>query len=491
MTFMKRITVLFANFLCLTTMAQRDFQLVEDRNAWLASDNAAALTTMEDSTIAVGKLFYKYDDGDLRSISQAKRQNTYGADVRSYCRLSEKVVMYGCMTYANVHGTQMAGSMLFPTTELMPFDIVEISEDNVGSKQCEVFNMTGAIGWDARKDVSVGARVDFTAGDYAKHRDLRHSNTLMNLSADLSFLYKPWGIGGGFLYRRNTETLSFKTYGTTDKVYQTLIDYANRYGETETFGGDGFTDSSQEQPLFSEYMGGMLQWKWKGLFIDMAWMHRDGYYGKLSQYTVSHSQHRGNSFSARMRYDFIVSEKRLWWIDVTMDTEKLTAQRMNYRQVVSEDNPSLRYYEYYEPTKMSDKVQTCTAISATGYWRPSGEIYLWYINGGLNLWNSKQTAYRFPESKTEKKHVVNPFVTMRRNILFRDTSLLTVQCGYAMTFGWLEQQAAQARIAYEMPLHGTRIRPCLSLNYSHATATRGEMKGLSRHVLTVAAEVTF
>ncbi|MDE6151094.1 MAG: hypothetical protein K2G12_03790, partial [Prevotella sp.] len=208
-------------------------------------------------------------------------------------------------------------------------------------------------------------------------------------------------------------------------------------------------------------------------------------------YTVSHSQHRGNSFSARMRYDFIVSEKRLWWIDVTMDTEKLTAQRMNYRQVVSEDNPSLRYYEYYEPTKMSDKVQTCTAISATGYWRPSGEIYLWYINGGLNLWNSKQTAYRFPESKTEKKHVVNPFVTMRRNILFRDTSLLTVQCGYAMTFGWLEQQAAQARIAYEMPLHGTRIRPCLSLNYSHATATKGEMKGLSRHVLTVAAEVTF
>ncbi|MDE6152337.1 MAG: hypothetical protein K2G12_10190 [Prevotella sp.] len=211
-------------------MAQRDFRLVEDRNAWLASDNAAALTTMEDSTIAVGKLFYKYDDGDLRSISQAKRQNTYGADVRSYCRLSEKVVMYGCMTYANVHGTQMAGSMLFPTTELMPFDIVEISEDNVGSKQCEVFNMTGAIGWDAGKDVGVGARVDFTAGDYAKHRDLRHSNTLMNLSADLSFLYKPWGIGGGFLYRRNTETLSFKTYGTTDKVYQTLIDYAHRYG---------------------------------------------------------------------------------------------------------------------------------------------------------------------------------------------------------------------------------------------------------------------
>ena len=44
MTSMKLKIVLFANLLCLPAMAQRDFRLTEQRNVWLTSDNAAALT---------------------------------------------------------------------------------------------------------------------------------------------------------------------------------------------------------------------------------------------------------------------------------------------------------------------------------------------------------------------------------------------------------------------------------------------------------------
>ncbi|MCM1078905.1 MAG: hypothetical protein NC344_04640 [Bacteroidales bacterium] len=488
---MKRITVLFAELLCLTAMAQRDYQLVEDRNAWLLSNSSAALTTLKDSTIATGKVYFLHEGGKLMSVSKGRHRNMYGADVRSYCRLSEEVVTYGSMTYGNVHGTQMAGSMLFPTAELMPFDIYEVSDDNAGSKQSETFNIAGAIGWDAGRCFAVGAKVDFTAGNYAKHRDLRHSNTLMDLSAKMDFLYKPWNIGAGFLYRRRTETIEFKTYGTTDKVWQTLIDYANRFGETETFGGDGFTDDSREQPLFSEYIGAAAQWQWNCLFIDMKWQHRNGYYGKQSQYTASHSMHSGDRFDARLRCNLSEAERHLWWIDMTLNTEKLSAHRTNYRRVVSPENASLVYYEYYEPTKMSDKVQTSTAMSVTGYLKPEGDIYLWYLNGGLNLWTGKQTAYKYPESFTVKGHVLAPFVTLKRNLLFRNTSMLTAQAGYSMTFGSMEQLTAHARVAYEIPVKGTRIRPSLSAGYRYVSGTGGDMKGLSRHTLMVAAEATF
>ena len=49
---MRPIIVLFVSMLCLPAMAQRDFKLTEQRNVWLASGNAAALTTFGDSTIS-------------------------------------------------------------------------------------------------------------------------------------------------------------------------------------------------------------------------------------------------------------------------------------------------------------------------------------------------------------------------------------------------------------------------------------------------------
>lgn len=45
------------------------------------------------------------------------------------------------------------------------------------------------------------------------------------------------------VYSRRTEAMQFKTYGTTDQIYYTLIDYANHHGEREAFGTEGFTDS--------------------------------------------------------------------------------------------------------------------------------------------------------------------------------------------------------------------------------------------------------
>ena len=79
---MKLTIVLYANLLCLPAMAQRDFKLTQQRNPWLTANNAAALTTYADSTIAHATLSYRHDGGKLHTMSEGKRQETYDADVR-------------------------------------------------------------------------------------------------------------------------------------------------------------------------------------------------------------------------------------------------------------------------------------------------------------------------------------------------------------------------------------------------------------------------
>ena len=53
-------------------MAQRDFKLTEQRNVWLASGNAAALTTFGDSTISQATLAYRHDGGKRHTMSGGK-----------------------------------------------------------------------------------------------------------------------------------------------------------------------------------------------------------------------------------------------------------------------------------------------------------------------------------------------------------------------------------------------------------------------------------
>ena len=465
---MKPIIVLFANLMCLPVMAQRDFRLVEQRNPWLNSGNAAALTTLSDSSIARATVAYQHDEGALDVMNEGKRCNTYCADIRAYSRLSTDIVVYGSAVYRNSKISQAAGSMLFAAKELMPFDITEVSQDNAGNKNMETFDINGAVGWRVWRSLSVGARFDYTAGTYAKHHDLRHSNTLMDLSARVNaFLALPHrsGIGAGMVYRRRTETLQFKTYGTTDKIYTTLIDYANGYGEYETFGTEGFTDSKIEQPLLSEYIGFTAQGAYAGILADITYTHRTGYYGRKSQYSASHEQHHGDCLTLHLRSDIARSNDRLLWIDLHMTTENLNSWRENYRRTIANNSTAVVYYEYFEPTKMADKALTYGSITANAWWKRAGDIVLWNVVGGVGYLTCRQTAYIYPDIHTIERHTVTPFLSASRSLLMRNNSLWTIRTWLSKATGDIHPLVAKASLTYEIPLHGTRLRPSLSADY--------------------------
>lgn len=169
-----------------------------------------------------------------------------------------------------------------------------------------------------------------------------------------------------------------------------------------------------------------------------------------------------------------------------MTTERLTTERENYRRTTATNGTAASYYEYFEPTKMADKAQTYGSLAMNAYWKPAVPIYLWHMVGGIGYWVRRQTAYVFTEAHTATPHVIAPFVLARRGWLMRRGSLWWAQVQGQAVMGSHEGAVANASLAYEMPLRGTKVRPSLALCYCFS-----RLSGATRNSIGLTASATF
>ena len=235
----------------------RDFAFEQDSSAWLTSDNAAALTRFSMPSISRADVYGQLQRGGFVDYSQSPKSTEAGASVESYYRLSPKTVVYGRMSYDNFAGRDMAGSA-FIRSERLPFDIVEDSLTNLGRKHLDSYQLVGAVGVALWRGLSVGVRAEYTSANYAKYKDLRHKNLLMDLKVMPAVHVscgKAASIGLNYLYRRQTESVDFDTYGKTDKTYMSLISYGVFTGRVEQYGGEGYANANRSMPWLDERHG--------------------------------------------------------------------------------------------------------------------------------------------------------------------------------------------------------------------------------------------
>ena len=411
------------------SLLTKDFAFLKQTDTWLTSPNAAGLTRLSIDHLSNANVEMSYETGGFVNYYEAAKAVDVKADVESFYRLSDRIVMYGKMGYHNFAGKAMSGSA-FINPSRMPFDIVESTLDNKGDKHKDTYTLTGAVGGNIYRGIAVGAKVDFTAANYAKYKDLRHKNNLMDLVLTAG-VYVPVGkriqLGANYYYRRSTETLRFSIYGNADLVYKSIINYGAFFGKEEIFGEKGYTEQNREMPLFNKYHGAGIQMSWD-ITSKVSWHHhfgytgRDGYYGKKSSYTVSHNQFDANSFT----YDGCLTikagtDKHL--LDMHMDWEHMTDYNNSYREV---ENPatSARYYEYYTPVKLSKKTWTEGCVSYTGYYGIRDLIAVWMAKGGIRFMQRKMTAYDYPYYRAQNLRHVELFTQGERNFFF-DKGVLT------------------------------------------------------------------
>ena len=387
----------------------RSYQTVQTADAWLGTPNAAALTRLSAPSIAEADLSLSYASGQLTDYYDSPRVLQAGATVESYYRLSPRTVVYGAMSYDNWTGRDMTGSAFMHIGGRYPFDIVEDSLTNAGRKHRDTYRLSGAVGIDLWRGYSLGARVDYTAANYAKYKDLRHKNKLMDLSAGIS-AYAPvlsWlSLGASYTYHRQTESVSFGTYGKSEKVYKSLIDYGAFMGKAEQFGNEGYTDKSREMPLFEDSHGGAFQLsvqptdEWTVL-ASFTFADGDGYYGRRSPYTITYTRHEREQRTTTLAvvYQPLSCASR-FRLDASYSNERLACRAETYRELTNET--SATYYEYYDPVETGDKQWDDVGVTATALLDLHGETPVWQLTAAYHWTRRQQLAYLYPFYRAQR-----------------------------------------------------------------------------------------
>ena len=430
------LSILLGCCLSLTLWAQtgqrdstmlRDFQFVKRSDPWLTGRNVAGLTHYHTQNIAEAEAYVSVASGRLADYYQSPEVLQAGAGVEAFCRINRRTVVYGQVSYDNFSGRDMTGSAFINPTR-KPFDIVEDSLTNAGKKHRDTYQLKGAAAADLGKGFSIGLRLDYTAANYAKYKDLRHKNKLMDLvfSAGASWTPARWlTMGADYFYHRQTESVSFSLYGREDKVYKSMISYGPFIGKVEQLGNSGLTDKTREMPLVDDINGAGAQLSVDILpqltfYNDFAYSHRKGYYGRRSPYTITYTRHASDSYQYRGQLTLTTRTAR-HALALNLDVENLENNMQSYREL--RDPNDVTYYEYYDPVKTANRVWADWDVTYTGHFGILHELPAWTVTAAMVSHRRKQTAYFYPYLRRQDLRQTEWRLRGERNILLRGGKL--------------------------------------------------------------------
>ena len=402
----------------------RDYRYVQQSSPWFTQRNAAALALYNSRNIAEADLSLSHASGELTGFSGSPSLTTLQVAIESFYPISPRAVVFGSIGYNNLSGDDMTGSVFLQ--DRLPFDIVEDSLTNKGHKHCDSYHLTGGFSYSLSPALALGLKADYTAANYAKYKDLRHKNKLMNLDVTVGLMstlnchLSTINLGLDYTYHRRTESLEFATYGKNDKVYKSLIDYGAMMGIIEQFGNEGYTDKTNEMPLFEDgHSGGLRVSFSRGaftIFNALTFSHHTGYYGRKSQYTITYTDHGRDIFTEHVRLSYDISTSR-YGLDIRYQNEKVKNRNNTYRGLVNENGAT--HYEYYDAVESGDKGWRNLDIDYTMHLGVRHELPTWTITAGYHWQQRDITAYLYPYYRQQQLRTSEWTASIARNIILR------------------------------------------------------------------------
>lgn len=401
----------------------KDFNYIQQSEAWLSSYNAVGLKYLPVNNISTANIYADKKNGKFINYYESDNSLNLGANAESYYRFNPKIVFYGKVSYDYFKGKNMGGSV-FIDPYYNPFDIVQYSDSTRGKKSLETYNLTGAVSANVYKGLSVGIKFDYKAANYAKTKDLRHTNKLMDmyLTTGLSYeINSKIEAGLNYYYKRSTEDLEFDVYGNTDKQYASLINYGAFFGKSEIFGKTGYTSGESQKPMFNQFHGIGFQLNYKpnskvNLFNEITYKSRDGHYGIKSQVSskIEYSKHNSDIIEYRGIFSYTNNNYK-HILKVNVDKEKLE----NYENVYRNENQGggTNITVYYDPLKVLNKNTINTKFEYTGFLGIEDFNPVWILNAGMEYKYKKQTAYLYPFYRIQTINQTIFSLSAKRNII--------------------------------------------------------------------------
>lgn len=286
-----RFSILGLALFAASQAAAQPFERIERRNFWNAGRNAAGLRA-DSVTISSAELYARTTHGGLRDFSEASEAWSAGAAARTITHL-EKISMAGSFAFDHTSGRGMSGSM-FIRPGFYPVDILEFTP---GRKDLQTYAFTGAIAADIAPRWRIGAGIGFTSQNYAKRKDLRHSNYRLEMTVAPGVMYHAGGgaVGVSYVYGKNSERISAEEIGQTEASYYAFLDKGLMYGAHEVWSGSG-THLSEPGisgfPVRETSHGIAVQGAWRGFYADVEYLHSAGQVGEKQTVWFEFPAHR-------------------------------------------------------------------------------------------------------------------------------------------------------------------------------------------------------
>lgn len=276
------------------------FDRAERRNFWNAGRNVTGLRT-DTLTVSCAELYGRGAHGGLRDYSEASEAWSAGAVARTITRL-ERISMAGSFAFDHTSGREMSGSM-FIRPGYYPVDVQEFTP---GRKELQTYAFTGGIAADAAPRWRIGAKMEFTAQNYAKRKDLRHTNYRLDMTVMPGVMYHAGGgaVGLAYVYGKNSERISAEEIGAKATNYPAFLDKGLMYGAQEIWTGSGVHLSESGIsgfPVKEITHGAAVQGQWKGFYAEVEYLYSVGKVGEKQTLWFEFPAHR---ITARAAYRF-------------------------------------------------------------------------------------------------------------------------------------------------------------------------------------------
>ncbi|MEG1863867.1 MAG: hypothetical protein RR199_00950 [Alistipes sp.] len=272
---MKRILLIGMLMWVSSLTAQQRFDYLERRNAWNSGLNAAGVR-QDSVSRSFAEVYATKENGGFADKSVSDNSWNAGARTESI-RHFKKISFFGQFAYDYFDGLDMCGSM-FSRPNFYPVDILEFTP---GRKVRETYSLTGGVAAVLGQCWTGGLRFDFEAQNYAKRKDLRHKNTMLDFEVAPSILYHRgrWAVGGSYVFGKNSEKIEAEQIGMLGTSYYAFFDKGLFYGSSELW--DGNTIHLSESgligfPIKEITHGVSLQAQYGPLYADVTYRHRTG-----------------------------------------------------------------------------------------------------------------------------------------------------------------------------------------------------------------------
>lgn len=408
------------------------FEYIRQSEAWLTSENTAGLQHLPIRKISSAGVFFNKSDGKFVNYFQSDNSYEWGAQTESFFRLNPKIVFYGKVYYANFAGKNMGGST-FIDPYYNPFDLVELTDDARGEKNKESYRLSGAICAQVHKKWTLGGRIDYRTANYAKYKDLRHTNKFLDLTTTVGATYSfgpKLEAGVNYFYRRSVEDIIFKTYGLSGQMYSTLVNFGAFFGRSELFGSGGrYTNGNNSLPLFNIFHGASLQLNYRfqpqwNLFNEFSCKMREGQYGIKDPYKRIFTEHQGSIFSYTGTLSYR-KQDQLHLLHISAEYNPLENKEY-ISEVLNSTEGYVQDIIYYGSIKMLDKTVFNATITYTANLDVKDYTPVWVLQVGGDFHDRQQKASVYPFYRKQNIYCFNARLQACKNTIVDRKNMYTV-----------------------------------------------------------------